>query len=268
MKKALKLGVAASAAVVTVLAAGGALAQDANASAGASTSGQVGMALPAASSTATAVAGDSDHDQMVGRFAVGYLGRGGVPIANGAQGTAGQEVVYAPTVGIRYWIDQMLGIDAGIGFHMGGGSTEVTNAGTSVTADATEPTAFLIHGGVPLALASSGHFAFLIVPELNVGFATATDKAQGAGQFDNDYSGFLLDVGARAGAEIHFGFMGIPQLSLQGSVGLGYALSSVKSTYKSPQEVSTKASRWTLETKVYDSPWRMFTENIAAFYYF
>ncbi|MEB2312428.1 MAG: hypothetical protein OZ921_08585 [Sorangiineae bacterium] len=261
-----KLGAAATAAMITVLSASAALAQEGGAEA--STSGEVGMALPAAGAPAAAAPGNSDHDQMVGRFAIGYLGRAGVPIANGANGAGGQGVVSAPVVGIRYWLDQGMGIDAGLGLSLGGGSTEGSTGGTSVSVDATVPTAFLIHGGLPFALASNGHFTFLVVPELNVGFATATDKAQGAGTYDNDYSGFLLDIGARAGAEIHFGFIGVPQLSLQGSVGLLFGMANTKSTYKAPTEVSTKESRWGLQTALYDSPWNIFASNVAALYYF
>ena len=50
------------------------------------TSTQVGMALPGSAPQAAAVAGASDHDAVVGRLAVGYLGRSvafnGLPGAN------------------------------------------------------------------------------------------------------------------------------------------------------------------------------------------
>ena len=39
-----------------------------------------------------------------------------------------------------------------------------------------------------------------------------------------------MDVGLRAGAEIHFGFIDIPQLSLQGSIGVRYALDNTSVT--------------------------------------
>src|SRR3954471_22715769 len=62
--------------------------QPAAADASASTSGsaQVGMALPGAAPQAAAVAGSSDHDSVVGRLAVGYLGRNGVQVAGGVPG--------------------------------------------------------------------------------------------------------------------------------------------------------------------------------------
>ena len=270
MKKVLKLSVAASAAVICVMSAGLASAQEAGGTA--SASGQAGMALPGAAPQAAATTGDSDHDQMVGRLAVGYMGRAGVPIATAAAGGGvGVGTVDAPTVGVRYWIDQMIGIDVGLGIGMDGGSTTVDPGGVST--DAPGHTAFLIHGGVPLSLASAGHFSFEIIPELNVGFASSTIKGvapapgQPAGP-DTDLSGFLFDIGARAGAEIHFGFMGIPQLSLQGSVGLLYAMQNTKATVKSNPEASTKTSSWGFQTTVNDNPWNIFTSNVAALYYF
>ena len=42
------------------------------------------MALPGAAPQAAAVAGNSDHDSVVGRLAVGYLGRTSVSIADPA----------------------------------------------------------------------------------------------------------------------------------------------------------------------------------------
>ncbi len=270
MKKSMKLSVAASAAVVCVMTAGLASAQEASGSA--SASGQAGMALPsAAPQAAAATTGDSDHDQMVGRIAVGYMGRHTIPLWPAVGATNNIASLDAPEVGVRYWIDQMIGIDVGVGLGMQGGSTTVDPPGQSV--DDQGGTAFLIHGGVPLSLASAGHFSFEIIPELNVGFGSSSWKAPGnpPGQADHDYSSFLFDIGARAGAEIHFGFMGIPQLSLQGSVGLLYQMQSVKDDQKpfgGVGEIKTSHSTWRFATTVNDNPWNIFTSNVAALYYF
>jgi hypothetical protein len=273
MVKALKLSVAASAALMCVMTAGLASAQEAGGTA--SASGQAGMALPGAAPQAAATTGDSDHDQVVGRLAVGYMGRVGVPVATGFNAgppaTVATTNIDAPTIGVRYWIDQMIGLDVGLGMGMAGGSVTTDPGGNSV--DDQGATAFLIHGGLPLSLASAGHFSFEIVPELNVGFGSSSYKAPGTppAQADVDYSGFLFDIGARAGAEIHFGFMGIPQLSLQGSIGLLYQMQSVKVTQKAFQnnpEQSVKHSTWRFATTVNDYPWNIFTSNVAALYYF
>lgn len=244
--------------------------QPATADASASTSGsaQVGIALPGAAPQAAAVAGSSDHDSVVGRLAVGYMGRNGVRIAGGVAGVGapvnGVQTVEGPIIGVRYWLSDMLGIDAGIGLGLASGS--VTVAGNST--DTPSAHLFMLHGGVPLSLASAGHFSFQVVPELNVGFAGGSVDVPAAGAVaatTNKVSGFHLDVGARAGAEIHFGFINVPQLSLQGSVGLRMNIDSQSSTIGG---VDGKASQFGIGTTVGDNPWNIFTSNVAALYYF
>jgi hypothetical protein len=188
----------------------------------------------------------------VGRLAVGYLGRTGVTVQGGL---IAPTLVQAPVIGVRYWLSDMLGIDAGLGFAINSGSTET--AGTSV--DNPSARAFILHGGVPISLASAGHFSFQVVPELNVGFAGASSTVMGT---DVSVSGFHLDVGARAGAEIHFGFIGVPQLALQGGVGLRM---NVDSTGSDPANNGT--SNFSIGTNVGDNPWNIFTSNVAALYY-
>jgi hypothetical protein len=226
----------------------------ADASASSSGSAQVGMALPGAAPQAAAVAGSSDHDAVVGRLAVGYLGRNAVAIAGGVNPT----VIPTPVIGVRYWLSDMLGIDAGLGFGLTSGSIEVAG----MSNDTPSWHLFMIHGGVPLSLASAGHFSFQVVPELNLGFAGASADVGGV---TNKASGFHLDVGARAGAEIHFGFINVPQLSLQGSVGLRLNMDSTSQTV---MNVDSSASSFRLGTTVGDNPWNIFTSNVAALYYF
>jgi hypothetical protein len=227
----------------------------ADASASTSGSAQVGMALPGAAPQAAAVAGSSDHDAVVGRLAVGYLGRNGVTIPNGVGGGG---VVSAPVIGVRYWLSDMLGIDAGIGFGINSSSSEAGG----VDVDGPSSRAFILHGGVPLSLASAGHFSFQVVPELNIGFGGASQEM---GAMTNKVSGFHLDVGARAGAEIHFGFINVPQLALQGSVGARLNMDSTSSTING---VESSTSAFSFGTTVGDNPWNIFTSNVAALYYF
>jgi hypothetical protein len=235
---------------------------------------QVGVGLPAAAPAADP--NGSDHDSVVGHLAVGYLGRQGMLMATPG-GTAQQQ---APIIGIRYWIDPLIGIDAGIGL-------SISSSSTTPPAPAAEqknfaPTVFMIHGGVPLALTSSKHFSFQIIPELNFGTASGSfQQAPNAAGMPTgpktSFSGTHFDIGARAGAEIHFGFMGIPQLSLQAGVGLAFATDSTKATtdaFTDPVTMAvtpgatTKTSASSLATSVGDNPWNIFTTNVAALYYF
>ncbi|MGC4090638.1 MAG: hypothetical protein QM756_22750 [Polyangiaceae bacterium] len=265
MKNAKLRMVGLSAGLLALSATTSALAQDAAAAppppppppppvqAQASASGQVGMGLPgAAPQTAAAVAapGGTDHSLVVGHLGFGYLGRPGVPVGQAAT------LVNAPVVGVRYWLDPGMGIDVGLGFGMLSGST--TNMGTSVD----NPTlwAFVLHGGVPLALANGRHYSFQIIPEANIGL--------GGASFDGgSSSGFLLDLGARAGAEIQFGFIGIPELALQGSIGAMFSVQSSSTTLDGPAGKSGQSSLG-INTTVYNSPWGIFTNSLTALYYF
>jgi hypothetical protein len=226
--------------------------------------GQVGMGLPAPP-PAAAVQGETDHDAMIGRVAVGFLGRNDVPIGTDLLG--GRTNVAAPVIGIRYWLDSLIGIDAGVGFSVASESIEDPS---NQTTDIPQPLAFIFHGGVPLSLSSAQHISLQIVPEVNVGFARL--KQEGLplppGN-ENTFTGFHLDVGARAGGEIHFGFMGIPQLSLQGSVGVNLAIDRTEAEAVTPVLTqSASHNTTTFRTTVGDNPWNIFLANVAAFYYF
>jgi hypothetical protein len=219
---------------------------------------------------------EPDHERFVGHFAVGYFGISQLPIAHEGAAAAGgggltiaRDNVTAPVVGIRYWLHSNLGIDAGLGFGMSGGSTEAVAAnGTSTSFDHKSLFGMALHGGVPLAFAHGRHYSFLVVPEATIGFTSGTFKPISVGTTappDQDLSGFRLDVGGRIGAEIHFGFIGVPELSLEGSVGLYARRETVK--WKSDNQ-SVSDGTTTIATSVQDNPWAIFVNNISAFYYF
>jgi hypothetical protein len=218
------------------------------------------MALPGAAPQAAAVAGNSDHDSVVGRLAVGYLGRTGLTIAQPPGAPAATQIP-VPVIGVRYWLSDMLGLDVGLGFGMTSSSTD--NGMTET--DGTSFYAFMLHGGVPLSLASAGHFSFQIVPELNVGFGGTSGETMAMPPAETSGSGFHLDVGARAGAEIHFGFIDVPQLSLQGGIGLRL---NYDSQGQEAGGVEGSTSQTSITTTVNGDPWDIFTSNISALYYF
>ena len=227
----------------------------------------VALAVPAFAQTAAtpAVGAEgTDHSKFVGHFAIGYLGTSQIPLGATAAGGFGGSVT-APAIGGRYWLNEKMGIDAGLGFAFSTGSSEVKNGGTTVTNDGASPFGLLLHGGVPLALAQGKHYTFEVIPELNVGFASQTIKGQNNNP-DTTLSGFRLDLGARAGAEVHFGFIGVPELALQGPVGLQFATQSAKTAVGDNNSVSVSATG--VSTTVQAAPWAIFTNNISALYYF
>ena len=225
---------------------------------------QAGMALPANANAAT---NNSDHDEMVGHLAVGYLGRSTIPV--GELDANGNPTIAAPVpiIGVRYWLNPMLGLDLGAGLWVGKRTTDNTPApgNTTTTVNGPKPTAFVLHAGVPLSLGSAKHFSFQIIPEMNFGYAKVSWDSP------TNMSGTHFDIGARAGAEIHFGFMGIPQLSLIGSVGLLFQYDKLRNeTSAAPAAGSNvvSTSQWSLGTTVNDNPWNIFVTNVGALYYF
>jgi hypothetical protein len=119
---------------------------------------------------------------------------------------------------------------------------------------------------VPLALATAGHFTFEVIPEMNLGFGGSSQNQPAPATGDITGHGFHFDIGARAGAEIQFGFIGIPNLSLQGTVGLAVAVENTSVNTTGAPDV--KRSSTAFGTSVQDSPWNIFTSNVAALYYF
>jgi hypothetical protein len=180
-----------------------------------------------------------------------------------------EQRITAPTIGVRYWLNRMIGFDAGLGFGMTGGSSETVVGGTTTTVDSPSALGFAIHGGVPLAFAHGKHYSFLVVPEMNLGLTSGTIKGTG-GAPDIDLSGFRFDLGGRVGSEIHFGFIGVPELSLQASVGLFFDREAfkAKTTNAAGGTISSSFGRSTFGTTVQADPWALFTHSISAFYYF
>lgn len=207
--------------------------------------------------------GPTDHSQFVGTFAIGFLGLRTIGIASG-DGADPFDDVDVPVIGGRYWLDAGMGIDAGIGFRIGSGSNTVEVGGTSTDTDNPQPAAFILHGGLPLALADSRYFVFELVPELNIGFSGNTIEGGGG---DVVLRGFHLDLGARAGAEIHFGFIDIPQLSLQAGIGVALAYDRVSEDDEA-NNTSNSSSISQFGTNVGNNPWDIFAGNISALYYF
>jgi hypothetical protein len=211
---------------------------------------------------ASTVTGPTDHAAVVGKWGVGYLGYRTMSYATGAGAGGGIASVDAPVIGVRYWMDPSMGLDLGLGLSIATGSTTVEAGGMSTDTDAPEPFVVIVHGGIPLALANSRHFTFQIVPELNIGYAANTVDQGGE---DLKQRGFHVDLGARAGAEIQFGFLDMPELSLQAGIGVALAIDNVSAELG---DASFSQSRTSFGTSSGENPWQIFSTNLAAIYYF
>jgi hypothetical protein len=198
-----------------------------------------------------------DHASVVRHLGVGYQGISSLPIATGCCDTGGNAqmgTVNAPVIGVRYWFRQSVGVDAGVGLGIQTGSAQPSAYG------------FAFHAGLPVVLGRGRHTAFEVTPEATVGFTKGTIPApMGMNVADGHAGGLLLRAGARAGAEVHFGFIGLPELALQATVGLYWRTQ----TWRLDQGgMSSSGSSTLVTTSVNDNPWGIFTDTISALYYF
>lgn len=254
------------------------LGADANAQANAANNPPPAVAAPTGEQPpplppppAVDAANQTDHERVVGGWGVGLLGVASLENINSTVGGNKNGVIHAPILGVRHWVSDAWGIQAGLGVAHESGTVSNNIVGESNVDD---PTAwgFAAHVGVPLALFHDKHYTFLLLPEANFGFSTWRQEDNKNTFNDDGVSGraWLLDVGARAGAEIHFGFMGMPMLALQGTVGahLTYRDSGVKSYDADGTEVKRGHYTLGLTTANYNDPWDIFTSSISALYYF
>jgi hypothetical protein len=195
-----------------------------------------------------------DHGHVVGHLGVGYFGHYDIGV-----GAAGDIKGGVELVGVRYWFQEKLGLDVAIGLGMTSGSD--TKGGTSV--DRRSQTSFALAGGVPIVLFDAKHYLFFVEPMIRLGHGGATDKAAAG---DTSHSGNHFQIGGRIGAEVSFGFIGIPHLSLDANVGLDIDIASGSTA--PPTGDQSSYSQTTISTITGHRPWDIFTSAVAAIYYF
>lgn len=212
---------------------------------------------------------EDDHMRVVGNMGVGFMGMTLVPV--GSPGTpVTMDTVSAPALGIRYWLGELIGLDVGIGLGYIGGTTTASRGMGADPSSFPDNNAFAMafHVGVPLVLFHAEHYKFLIVPEVNLGFSTGTAFG-GASTDDQGRNGIVFQLGGRVGTEIHFGFMDIPQLSLQASVGLFFEYRSAGlGDSESGTQLGGSRNVISLGTTVEGEPWDILLGALSALFYF
>lgn len=229
--------------------------------------GDPGASGEYASASAVQTPASTDHARVVGRYGIGLLG---VTTVNSLLPDGSTQLVNVPILGVRHWVSRSWGLQAGFGLAHHSGTARNTIAGPN---DLDDPTtwAFTLEAGVPLAFYHDKHYTFLFLPATGFGFASwrLTDDANTLGDQGAIGKAWLLNIGARLGAEIQFGFIDLPMLSLQASVGarLIYRKARVSNVVDGIDE---SRRHWTLdlETANYNDPWDIFVSSITALYYF
>ena len=230
---------------------------------------------PAATTTTTTTDTTStnnagtDFSKIVRTIGIGYFGQYDVPLGSG--GTA--RTIGTQVVGVRYFFSERAGIDVGVGLGVASGSTKTEGAGTGATTiDRPSTIAMSFKVGVPLVMFSGQHYSFFFEPQALFGFAGETAKATTPGTADTKHNGTRLFAGGNAGALVQFGFIGIPQLTLDATVGFGLDVQSGKTESPAPgapaNVVKNSFSQTAFGTLSSHQPWNIFHTNVAAIYHF
>ena len=209
---------------------------------------------------------ETDHDAVVGSIGVTFFNTTNVnispvvPSAPGAPDLEQSRVGLRTTfIGIRYWLSEGIGLDVGLGLGFG---DLATNADGMLAGGLDSQLAIGVHAGLPVSLKAMKHFNVLLVPEFSFAYGKATLQAADP-NLDADLSGIQLDIGARFGGEIQFGFWGLPNLSLQATIGLGIRFENAE-TQTVLTGATVDSSVWSIRTIAND----VFNGTIRAVYYF
>jgi hypothetical protein len=251
-----------------LLAASMALAASAVAQAQAKPAAPPAAAAPAPAASRAAAREEGDGARAMGTWALVVFNTQPFNFPNTGGAAPIPLTVY--TIGLRRWTTEPLGpfrnwgFDLGIGLNYTRSSVTQPVTGTLTTSDGPSTSGFGLHAGLPLAITLHQHAIFELVPEADLIWAKETIPALTGGGATR-YSGWSARLGARAGFEIFFGFVGIPQLAIQASLGAAFNYDSVASTVGAVER-STRS--WGLSTVRGDEPWSIFTGNVAAMYHF
>jgi len=210
-----------------------------------------------------------DSERAMGTYALAVFNT--QPFEFPASGGADPIPLTVYTIGLRHWTKRPLppfrnlGWDAGVGLVFRRSSVTSPQAGELQTDDGPALSGFGLHLGLPLAVTHHRHATFEVVPEFDVIYAREKIPALDAGGDATEYEGWAARLGARAGFEIYFGFVGLPQLAIEASLGVSLTYDSVK-TKVGPIERSNRT--WGIQTLRGNEPWSIFTGSVAAMYHF
>jgi hypothetical protein len=214
---------------------------------------------------ALAVETPTARDRLLGTWGFGFLGTEQVLLAATGAGSNGERIEYSsvPVLGVRWWTPwRRLGLEAGLGAMV---STAHATTGTNVVANGPSSFELLAHVSAPLVISSTTNTILFVAPEARVGLSWIDSGGIGAGVV----TATTLHFNVKAGLEIFFTFLGLPNLSLEAGVRAGLA-HEVRNywvnTATSSLLVSTQLTRFS--TSLVANPWDLFTGSLAARYYF
>lgn len=201
---------------------------------------------PAAAGNSSEPAGITDHELVLRQIGVrvvhwGKMSAGASLVTAGVAGGGNNAPAINPnttanlsltTIGVRTWLTERVGIDAGLGLYVHMPRAGANQFGMGFA------------GGVPIALAWFKHITIYAEPRFNLSFMRV---AKGVIPVTFGLAGDL-------GAELSFGWLGIPRLAVQFAIGLELLLQ-----YDGDKTDMVLATRDFLDTLAY---------NFGLTYYF
>ncbi len=211
----------------------------------------------ASTDSGAADAAETDHARVVGAIGFQYIGRRRASFVT-PTGDDAPQAVEAAGVGIRYWLSDSLGLDLGAFVGYAGPSSELNGEFQSGFSGF----GIGLHAGLPIALQAYEHLTFLVIPEAAFLFGSLGFQGVDASQ-DWSSSHLAIDLGARVGAEVQLGFWGIPQLSVQMTVGGRLRYESWSAEMLDDREVNASSAQTSFVTDADD----LFEGTVRVVYY-
>ena len=216
--------------------------------------------------------GEGDHAEMSHNVGLTFFGVHSLTLGRPALAIGAPDSAFGlalPTAGLRIWFGT-LGLDVGLGFGYRTVTADEWNGATyDITpGSVTDAIGFRLHAGLPIVLQSGAHHAMLIIPEADLGYGSTTFVQNPSdGTFDLTMASLEFDLGARVGMEIHFGFFGVPELSMQLTIGAGLRYRNNSVTNLRPLDsggIDIKDADFSLSSSITE----LMDGNIRLTYYF
>jgi hypothetical protein len=205
--------------------------------------------------------GASDQRSMQRRIGVGFTGRRQVAVER--LGDTG-DTIQLGVFNLRYWAGESWGVDLGLGGSWVT-SAQQTNDGDRVI-DSPGPRDFggLLHVGVPFVVNTYKDFSILFAPEVELGLTNVLSENVDDADQSIAGGGLSIGLGARVGGELHFGMIGLPQLAVESSLGLGgrFGFASAKQG-----KVTTSSFTGDISLPAFETPLDLVLGNLAIRYY-
>ena len=214
-------------------------------------------------------------ERMRGRFGFGFLGTAPVLQASddltsssfGPPTAAPFVRVMVPMLGVRWWTPvSRLGLEVGLGAMVSSAGAELPLANGSDIQTGPTTTELLFSVSAPIVLGSTEHTLIFLAPELRLGRSTKS-----TGDMTRPLLSMTWEASLRAGVEIFFSFIGLPNLSLEAGVRAGLTHELRTFTSSAPLGGMEREGRRTLTrftTSLVANPWDLFTSTLSARYYF